>query len=657
MRKFYQSLLCIVFALGLATQAFSASGDSPCTARIFETCSSVGSLTFTLSSTGNWIAASNGITDPVGTCLGTGSKDVNYWFCYTATADDQSIIFNFLKPGGGGSIADCAIQVYSASSCSGPFTSVTCQNNASDGNASTSSITVTAGTTYYVRLFDASGNGSGNTFQVSVSITKNATGQSACNPHVIPSLPYSYSGNSLCNGNSVAANCASKTAGVSGTGEDFFFKYTSPGNEYVSVNLSGLNSNITQGLVVSNPVASCSEVKTCYALSSANGTFPGGITGTTGTSSALCRTLYLSSAGDYYFIIDASSSRGGPFTLSLNSYVPSSTTDACSWAQPILPNVISYTIDNCSYTQDHTPAEPGDPLTAPAGPSGCGFTSENSKWLSFIAETPAPPEIVVTVAGISCSSPDYGNSAGIEMGIFTGTCGGAWTKVGSCQSAASGTLTQSIISPPAGQQYYVVVDGVAGSICSFEISATNVTALPITVVSFEAVFNGSSVDLTWKSASETGNDYYTVERSYNGVSFEPLSIVDAAGAGSQGHAYVTTDENVQPGIIYYRLQQTDMDGNSSYSKIVSVEVPGKEEKIAIQVAPNPASNVVKITLSGRAEGSILQITDTFGKLVEQREVAGVNDVSVSLDDYTAGVYWVSLYSNEKVIRAKLLKTN
>lgn len=657
MRKFYRNILCIALAMIIAPCINAAVGDSPCTARMFETCTSLGSLTFTLSSTANWTASSNGISDPAGACLGTGSKDVNYWFVYTATADDQSIVFNFTKPGGGGSIADCAIEIYSASSCSGPFTSIACYNNASDGNANSAAVAVTAGTSYFVRLFEASGNGSGNTFQASVSITKDPVGQTACNPHVISSLPYTYSGNTLCNGNTVAGNCASKTAGVSGTGEDFFFKYTSAGNEYISIDLSGLNSSITQGMVVSNPVASCSEVKTCYSLASVNGTFPGGITGTAGSSSALCRTVYLSTAGDYYFIIDASSSRGGPFTLSVSSYSPSSTTDACSWAQPVLPNAVSYAIDNCYYTRDHSPAEPANPLTSAAGPSGCGYSSENSKWLSFIAATPAPPEIVVTVAGITCASPDYGNSAGIEMGIFTGTCGGTWTKVGSCVSAASGTLTQSIMSPPAGQQYYVVVDGAAGSICSFEISATNVTALPITIVSFEAAYNGSGVDLIWRSGSETGNDYYTAERSYNGISFETVSIVDAAGQGAQGHDYAMEDEEPNPGIVYYRLKQTDKDGNNSFSKMVSVEVPEKKNALSMSIAPNPASEAIKITVGGKVEDGILVITDAMGKLAEQRNISNENDLWVSLGHYAPGVYWVSLFCNEKVIRMKLLKAD
>jgi hypothetical protein len=656
MRELYRILLSLISAASLSAQAFAAAGDSPCSARLFETCTSVSSLTYTFSSTGNWTAASNGISDPTGTCLGTGSLDVNYWLSYTATADDQSIILNFTKPGGGGSIADCAIQVYSAASCSGPFTLVACQNNASDGNANSASITVNAGTTYYTRIFDASGTGSGNTFQASISITKSSIGQTACNARVISSLPYTYSSNTLCNGNTIAANCQSKTAGVSGTGEDFFFKYTSAGSEYISIELSGLNSTITQGVVVSNPVSSCSAVKTCYNLASANGTFPGGITGTSGSSSALCRTVYLSSAGDYYLIIDASASRGGPFSLSVSSYSPLSTSDACSWAQPVLPNSFSYVIDNCSSTKDHSPSEPDNPITAASGPSGCGYTSENSKWFSFIAATPAPPEIVVSVSGISCSTPDYNGTAGLEMGIFTGACGSSWTKVGSCATAASGTLTQTITSPPAGQTYYIVMDGAAGSICSFSISATNVTALPVSIVSFNAAFNGNAVDLTWESASETDNDHYTIERSFDGTFFSAISVIDAKGSGSQGHSYALKDNDIQPGIIYYRLKQTDNNGSSSFSKIASVDVPREEEKLEMIIVPNPASTEAMIMISGSEGASLIMISDALGKMAEQWLIASGDALSLSVQHYSPGIYWVTLLSNERVIRTRLLKT-
>lgn len=651
-------MLLLIAGLGLALRTSAAVGDSPCTAKIVEACTAIGSITYTMSSTGNWTAAGNGITDPTSTCLGTGNKDVNYWFAFTATADDQSIIFNFLKPSGSSAIADCGIQVYSASSCSSPFTFITCQNNSADNHANTSAITLTAGTTYYVRLFEASGNGSGNSFSASVTLTKNTSiGQTACNARVIGSLPFTYSSNTLCNTNTIAGNCAGKTAGLSGSGEDYWFKYTSAGNEYISITLSGLNSSISQGLVISNPAATCSSAITCYTSTAANGSFPGGIAGVPSTSSSLCRTVYLSSPGNYYLIVDAAASRGGPFTLSVSGYAASNTSDACAWAQGITYTAATYTIDNCSFTKDHAPAEINSPIPAASGASGCGFTSENSMWFTFVADDPAPPEIAVSVAGISCSSPDNGYTAGIEIGIFTGSCGGSWTKVGSCLSTASGNLSQTISSPPAGQQYYLVADGVGGSICSFSVSATNVVALPVNLVQFDARFNGEDVDLEWHTASEMNNRHFTVERSYDGVSFEPVMTVNAAGNGSHGNYYSAIDSTMSEGLVYYLLRQTDNDGRSTLSPVRTVIVTRPAAPGDITVFPNPATSWTEVMFpEGDGEG-VMYVTDVLGKWVEKRTVrAGEEKIMLNIGDNAKGIYWITLERGGKVLRTKLVRT-
>lgn len=657
----YAHLLRPVFVLAIllayAHTAYAAAGDSPCVAVQFESCTAIGNLTYAFSSTNNWTSAGNGIADPTGACIGTGSKDVNFWFYYTATQEDQSIIFNFYKPGGGGSIFDCGIQVYSASSCSSSFTLITCQNNSGDGHANTSAITVTAGTAYYVRVFETSGNGSGDAFTASISVTKNTTiGKTACDARVITSLPYSYSANTICNTNTIAANCASKTVGVTGSGEDYWFKYTSPGNEYISVNLSGLNASILQGLAISNPVASCSTSKTCYSSMTSNGSFPGGITAISGTSSALCRTVYLNTAGDYYLIVDASSSRGGPFTLSVSAYTPSNTSDACSWAQGVTPTAASYTVDNCTSTTDQIPAEPSNPISAAAGSSGCGYTSENSKWFTFVADSPAPPEIELSIAGISCSYPDYTYTAGLEMGIFTGSCGGSWTKVGSCMTSSSSSLSQTITSPSAGQQYYIVIDGIGGSICSFSISASNVVALPVTLISFDAYYNGKYTVLEWETASEVNAKNFIIERSYDGVTYEIVEIKDAAGSSSQSNHYSTTDTAVKEGVIYYLLTQTDYDGRKTALKIVSIEVHKAPQPAGVMVQPNPVGSLAYILLPDHVEKGRLYITDALGKCVRQEWVSsGQEKIRFELAGFPAGIYWVTLESEGKLSRTKFIK--
>lgn len=96
-------------------------------------------------------------------------------------------------------------------------------------------------------------------------------------------------------------------------------------------------------------------------------------------------------------------------------------------------------------------------------------------------------------------------------------------------------------------------------------------ALPIELISFEAKMNNNKqVDIFWATASELNNDFFTIERSADGVNWE--IVTTAAGAGNSIYRidYAAYDSRPLSGISYYRLKQTDFDGAFEYSNIVSV---------------------------------------------------------------------------------------
>ena len=72
--------------------------------------------------------------------------------------------------------------------------------------------------------------------------------------------------------------------------------------------------------------------------------------------------------------------------------------------------------------------------------------------------------------------------------------------------------------------------------------------------------NNTYVDLTWSTASEINNDYFTIERSQNGVYFQEFDIVEGAGNSTHKINYSLIDRDPFDGISYYRLKQTDYDG-------------------------------------------------------------------------------------------------
>lgn len=122
--------------------------------------------------------------------------------------------------------------------------------------------------------------------------------------------------------------------------------------------------------------------------------------------------------------------------------------------------------------------------------------------------------------------------------------------------------------------------------------------LPIELTYFVANQSKDNVEFAWQTASEKDNDYFTIEYSFNAVDFEELAIVAGAGTTTEEQNYQYTDFYAKHnGTVYYRLKQTDYDGEYSYSNTVAVKFGGKQDydsQVNLAVYPNPSADYIVI---------------------------------------------------------------
>jgi hypothetical protein len=98
------------------------------------------------------------------------------------------------------------------------------------------------------------------------------------------------------------------------------------------------------------------------------------------------------------------------------------------------------------------------------------------------------------------------------------------------------------------------------------ILVDNTNPLPVTLTNFEVNCNIEKVDIVWATQSEINNDYFVVEKSYDGQEFFELETISGAGNSNSPINYTATDNNTNT-LVYYRLKQVDFDGTTSYSTI------------------------------------------------------------------------------------------
>lgn len=128
----------------------------------------------------------------------------------------------------------------------------------------------------------------------------------------------------------------------------------------------------------------------------------------------------------------------------------------------------------------------------------------------------------------------------------------------------------------------------------FTVGSTNLTTtpLPVELVSFEGAYENPVVTLSWETASELNNDFFTLERSATGDHFEEMAKISGAGTTSQPHSYSYVDPAPFSKQTYYRLKQTDYDGTAEYSHIIRVETSqDKESKMSVYPNPSDGSEI------------------------------------------------------------------
>ena len=216
---------------------------------------------------------------------------------------------------------------------------------------------------------------------------------------------------------------------------------------------------------------------------------------------------------------------------------------------------------------------------------------------------------------------------------------------------------------------YAICDNGAPSLCSGPatvlITFQTQGALPVTLIDFGAIYDNDKVNIKWTSTFELNNDRYEVERSTDGVSFKSVGIVKGLGTSSTKHDYQFNDDvskNVlNKNDLYYRLKQVDLDGKTSYTKVLVVRVYRTKTLQSLSVTPNPAINDIKVNIQlNETAYIVLKVANSSGIEVMRKTTRGSNGTnSLRLEGTSrlqAGVYFLEVIvnSNERMM-VKLIK--
>jgi hypothetical protein len=211
--------------------------------------------------------------------------------------------------------------------------------------------------------------------------------------------------------------------------------------------------------------------------------------------------------------------------------------------------------------------------------------------------------------------------------------------------------THTAINGAANPQAFLITSTATQGFSWFNIGTPNSQALPVELLSFNGDCNEGQVNLSWQTATEHNSDYFEVEKSRDGMNWQVLTTVNAAGNSTQLLNYDATDAQAMEGNNYYRLTQVDIDGTTKTYDVINVSCSGAA-KGYFSAYPNPSTGSFQVILNDKnlVGSGNLSVKDTKGAELLNRTIevkTGINMFSVTDLNLAPGVYYIQIVNGER----------
>lgn len=188
------------------------------------------------------------------------------------------------------------------------------------------------------------------------------------------------------------------------------------------------------------------------------------------------------------------------------------------------------------------------------------------------------------------------------------------------------------------------------------------TALPVELIDFSGNCTDSRANLSWSTATEYNNNYFTISRAESDLEFYVIATISGQNTTTVQTDYSFEDYQTLAGINYYRIAQTDFDGNEKILKTISVDnscsIEGNQEINSFFNAENQS-----ITINYQFDENqtmMAEIYNSMGQLVQRTEVlplANNRKIEIKLNDaHSTGVYFLKL-TNDFVLYSDKFTVN
>ena len=302
------------------------------------------------------------------------------------------------------------------------------------------------------------------------------------------------------------------------------------------------------------------------------------------------------------------------------------------------------------------------------------FSPQASGTLGFTLVPPAGLDFDYAIYGpysaVSC--PLFSNQAPLRCSFASANGSvGLVNGAGDFSEGAGGNNFTEDLDVTAGDVYVMLINSYSPGAPSASPTITwNGTAanslncavpLPVELVEFKGFNYFDSNILHWSTASENNSDYFAILKSQNGLNWERMANVDAAGFSQSQINYKISDDKPYNGVTYYKLVQYDIDGATrEYNTIALVNELLSENSISTGCFPNPFNESFFFNYVGKDFQVPLTLTvfDEFGRECKKLTIEDFNNaqsIEVFLPELSKGSYIFQVEQGASADRHTLMK--
>lgn len=232
------------------------------------------------------------------------------------------------------------------------------------------------------------------------------------------------------------------------------------------------------------------------------------------------------------------------------------------------------------------------------------------------------------VAGGPTHGPGGGGGGGV---IYSdGTLATTGVSGGNSGTTAGQTDTYGATSGATGLHYTNINESV------FDQVPLHCIVLAASIPDLTAVVENNAVSLDWTVPYAAKDNNYIIERSVDGVNFFDI-------ANTPAYRFVDQSAAALGGVLYYRIREEQVNGQTAYSQIISVQFNAHAAKFALY--PNPAQNIVNLSFTAVVPETVsLRIVDLRGSQLwtaEYQAQAGMNTMTIDcIRTLPEGIYFL-----------------